>query len=330
MSDSAVGTVLSMLAEDAQSLKTLSLGGSLSTPSLAYVLQLKNLQSLELRSMGDSIDSHFFKMVADLEKLVDLTIDLYNSPSSTFPAGQGFKRLKKLHITAFFSVIEDILLDLSDEVELESLGFFAPPAPLPMGWETQCTSLFSTVHQRWPQSMRRICIDREWSNLICLPMSLSLIAPLLRIPNIEYFSVREFFLPISNEELGELASSWPSLQELHLPFDDNVAPQISFSMLYTLAALCPRLVHLEMPIDFKEIPPLPNPRPKPVALERLYIANDNPPNETSELLLIARHFDRLFPRLQKLGRLQLKDLEIATWDKVLAMIHAFRSVRLES
>ncbi|KAG6812432.1 hypothetical protein H0H92_002898 [Tricholoma furcatifolium] len=330
--DASVGTLLSMLVDEVPRLRSLLLTGTLSTPSLMYVVQFKHLRTLDLLGMGEMIDSHFLSLVSDMEELEELVIDVYNSPLSTFPVSNGFRRLKKLHVTAFHSTIEQLLLDLSDDVALESLGFITPPAPLPTTWESDFSSLVHTVMQRWLSSLRRITIDREWSSYMPLSLPKSLICPLFRLPNIEYFVISEFLVPFFDEDILELASAWPRLKHLHIPHDDHTTPRTSFSMLYTLAKCCPQLEHLEIPLDTRHLPSLPplsTERPHPSPLQILYIANDNPPTETRDLLLSARHLDRLFPRLRKLGRSSLKDLESSTWDKIFAMIQAFRSVRAE-
>ncbi|KAG6818541.1 hypothetical protein H0H93_004164 [Arthromyces matolae] len=344
--DLSVGTLLSILADEASpDLRALSISGTLSSSSLSYVLEFQELKSLTLISMGDIIDSYVLTILSEMEKLERLVIDIHNASPSLFtfqvasPLTNGFKTLKTLHVHATHATTELFLTQLGRHVQMEGLGFIFPSSntPLPVNWESEFESLVSMVIDRWPSSLKKIIIDREWSSFVLLSLPTRIITPFFCLPNMEHFSISEFLISFSDEDIENMANSWPCLKRLCIPYHVHVSPQqLSVDTLYTLAKNCPKLEHLEIPIDIKHVPPLdlstlefPDPSHTP-ALHTLYIANDNHLMGTQDLLLIARHLDRLFPHLRKLGRLRLDNADLGPWDKVFAMIEAFRAVRMDS
>ncbi|RDB17293.1 hypothetical protein Hypma_001931 [Hypsizygus marmoreus] len=325
--DEAVGTLLATISDEVPSLRSLILWGFMSIRTLSYVPELKNLQLLHLRHMGPAIDSQFIASIGAFEYLTDLAIDFNGSPYSRFPVDPGFTTLKQLSITATFNIAQDFLTSLSKDVVLNSLSFVVPPGPFTMGWEDQLASLFSKICERWPSSLQSITLDHEgtWDHV---SLSMSNFVPLVQLPHIKSLQVIQYLTTLSNDDIHQLASAWPNLETLSFPFDHGIAPNTkpTFSALYTLAALCPHIKSIQIPLTFQVIPPLPDPRPASRRLESLFIGCVDAPHTIPDLLIIAHHIDRLFPRLKLLAN---ADGDIDVWERVWCMIQAFRSVRSE-
>jgi hypothetical protein len=320
--DEAVGTLLATISYEVPALRRLVLWGGLSGHSLSYVTQLRNLQSLELLGFGPIIDQAFMEQLGGLCYLKTLFLDLQGSPHSSFPTHGGFQALKHLTLISWFSLAEAVLTDVSSE--LVSFACNAPGLPA-AGWNDDCTSLLSMVSQRWPTSLTSVTIVHigQWDDVT---LTVSVLLPLLGLSNLERLRVDNFVLSVVDEDIRQLAMAWPKLKSLHLPFEnDDTAPKPSFAGIYTLAQYCPGLIYLHIPLSTGFIPALSEYKPKVHQLRSLLIGGHNSGVlGLSESLLIARHFDRLFPHLddlQHLGR------DITIWDKIFTMMQTFRAVR---
>jgi len=160
------------------------------------------------------------------------------------------------------------------------------------------------------------------------------IAPLLMLKNLTTFRIDRLSLPLTNTDVLQFATAWPKIRTLHLPFDLTYgASEPSMDALFALADICHDLRHLQIPIHTKEVngisSRLSQNRVQSHPLRTLIVACPNDSRMTqSDLLLLSRHLDALFPHLKTLTNVQTDALEL--WNKVHLMIVAFRAVRAES
>lgn len=324
--DEAIGSLLCTIADECPALQRLVLGGTLSARSLAYILRLRHLRKLELKHMGPAIDTQLFTEFSALDALEDLTIDLTNSPSSSFTFSTGFLHLTSLNITAPFPITSEILTGLATAgAPIEALTLCAPSGPLLPGWDIQLTALLTKACNAWPTSLHSVTLDHDgpWDHS---DLDLMRITPLLHLQQLRALRIQGYNVSTTDAHVGRLAEAWPQLRVLMLPFDGSRSTEPTLAVLERLREMCPALVHLQIPIDVTVIPPVPELSPGPGhGLERLSVVRFNTQPVMRDMLRIARYLDALFPNVR---RIENSDGEIVDmWDKVGAMVVAFRDAR---
>lgn len=323
--DEAIGTFLSTLVENVPSLQHLAMSGWLSDQSLLFVPQLKRLRSLEISTISAPISADLLHEIGTLECLSDLTIDLSSSSFVRFKLQGTFSHLQTLRITASFPVAQDVLTDI-EASDLEAIHLIAPMGLLPPGWHDQCKSLLELISIRWTK-LRGISLDHEgvYDHEI-LPTSM--LPPLFQLSHLTDVEIRSFVFSASSADIQQCAAAWPRLQSLRFPPDSEGPTDASLTTLIHLANSCPDLRHLQLPFSIGTIPPLSVSPSLSHRLESLVLGGFNIAPQFRDLMLIARHIDRLFPSLQTLRN--ATGIDPYLWDKVDIMIHTFQSVRADN
>ena len=127
--------------------------------------------------------------------------------------------------------------------------------------------------------------------------------------------------------MRRFAGSWPHLRSLDLPLeikDSTIWP--SLSTLYNFVDFCPKLKYLRIPLDISHIPLLSYRRLSAHPLKHLSIGSANAALGMQDILLVARHLDRLFPSLKVLNH---SGRNAEMWESIFAVLQAFQAVRLD-
>jgi hypothetical protein len=322
--DEAIGTFLSTLVENVPSLKNLSMSGWLSDQSLAFVPQLKRLQSLEISNISAPIGVELLQQIGALEYLSDFTIDLSASTPTRFKLQGAFSQLQRLRVNAAFSVAHDVLSDI-EAPQLAAIHLIAPMGILPQGWTDQCKRALELISRRWGK-LREFSLEHEGMyDHEVLPTDI--LSPLFQLTHLSSFEINSFLFMASDTDVRQYAAAWPRLQTLRFPPDLEIPTDASFTTLSCLARSCPDLRELQMPFNIERIPPLSTSHVLPHPLRTLSLGGFSIAPEFQQLLLIARHIDRLFPDLRILRNAGGSDPYL--WDKVGVMVHTFQAVRMD-
>lgn len=310
---SAVGTFLSAIGEQQSPLKHLMLRGTLSALTLTFVPQLTRIRSLEIMGNGQFMDTVLIEKLGTLSYLEDLVLDLEGAPSthgSPFRVEGGFQRLYNLHIIGELPLIQDVLAHISSPFMI-SLAIVAPPGPLSMSLAVECSTLMHTLSRKWPTSLRKIKLGHQGPTHHGA-LSMNSLQPLFLLPNIQSLHIENYSLPVSHDDINKIATAWPCLITLKLPYDDDSRADLgnlpTITSLYDLAQHCPRLETLYLPVNVDVIPARAISQATPHHLTDLGITSISRNAEImdvtsilSSVHLTARHLDCLFPRVKKVS-----------------------------
>ncbi|RPD68830.1 hypothetical protein L226DRAFT_540367 [Lentinus tigrinus ALCF2SS1-7] len=158
---------------------------------------------------------------------------------SLFPA-----QLTELHLKAIMIATPDALQDLFSAIRDRCTSLVQLSVDYIIAPDSQLTSPPPPLHER---------------------PTIATFRPLFSARHIRAFEFRwDYALAISDDDMEEFASSWPSLESLHLnpePVPEPNVPGLNLRVLLPFARYCPNLRHLGLHVDARTIPDLaPTPR----------------------------------------------------------------------
>ncbi|KAJ7105557.1 hypothetical protein C8R44DRAFT_806436, partial [Mycena epipterygia] len=116
-------------------------------------------------------------------------------------------------------------------------------------------------------------------------------------------------LSLAGVDIIALAAAWPTITSLAIPSANLDLPSLNI-----LAASCSDLVYLQITLSALNVPSFTTTPVRRHALRNLHLSNSLCP--AGSVHLLARHFDRLFPRLQSIcagGPDQHRWNEVKAW-----------------
>lgn len=283
---------LKSLAFDRTPLKGISLTRSVLTEeTLEYLgTSIPTLQSLQLTGVGEYIDFRFLEEIGALEHLITLHIDFLGSPVTALDGPNiGFDSLTSLTVEASFFV----LVELPDIMDNHLHSLFITIASRD-NKSSQRKKFFKNVAARWSHSLKRFSItylkalqDTYAPTRVPVYEELS---PLFTL-DLTYFAIKGVPMDISEDEVMQIASRWPRIETLLLPYARN--PVLTSASLRTISERFTHLKTLSLPITpRKEIPSYPYSHTSDHGLQTLLIDYQD-----IQILELARYIDHLFPRL---------------------------------
>ena len=323
---------LSVLTSIAPSLKHLDIDGQLSTVSLTSIAYMEHLCSLRLWRTGDYVDAILLKQLGALDRLSCLTIDLAHSlvsKADTSHLRGGFKALETLDISGDLRTITGILTEISTDrlisISMSSWDslIFGPHHYCPRDW----VPLFEIVESRWPDTLRSLVIDdrgrypnfEDYDDYWGL---LTIFKPLCSLSQLEYLEIRDIlYLQPTHEDFRDLVSAWPNIKSLCIPFT-YAHNSTTLLALHSVAELCPHLQYLQMSVRTENLPSFSVTPVFSHGLEILSFGN----SAVGDPLLVARHLDRLFPRLQSIEARRFSN----EWREVERLVHMCQDVRVHA
>ncbi|KAF6758037.1 hypothetical protein DFP72DRAFT_889748 [Ephemerocybe angulata] len=357
--DKLTGTFLHTLWNDGTQLETVGFRGTgLSPGTLDLILNFHTLRQLELTGMGPAIELDWLKRLGEMPKLRDLALDFTNSRIESIEEDLGYRNLKSLMITASLAFTRSFIPHISTS------GLEVIVAASSSDTQAERVAFIRDVIERWGATLRDfslVHINSESAEEIHMVT----IAPLIPLKQLTGFRLEGYSIDLTDDNLRIFGSAWPNLTKLLLPYvagSDRVRPTIE--SLKILAALCPDLKHLRLPLDTTElpafvppptpyIPPLPVPespamviddtaegappplqplsivrKRQPHGLQKLTIATSDDTWESKDQLHLARFIDYLFPRLQYVSPFEGHDLD--RWTHIHDIVQAFQTVRRET
>ncbi|KAH9931024.1 hypothetical protein B0H21DRAFT_711895 [Amylocystis lapponica] len=262
------------------------------------MLSIAALQSLGKLRMGNFPALTY---AAALQTLVDLNLYIF----ADAPLRIGYPSLQRLKVSSMCSLLEGFLRCVTSR-HLRSFTAEIKPCS---GTDDNLPVLRRSLDLLASQfvTLQTVCLGLFGSQpggSIALSRLVDIIRPLLRLCQLEVFAIRLDTVQtfsLTDEDIHDMATSWPRLVELTLEYDHNsIVP--SLSSLADLRVHSPNLRSLELPlIDARHIPPS---RPHTVTghpLRRLCIMQDYKLVVTDDDAL-KRYIHYLFPLVRPLRR----------------------------
>lgn len=281
--------------------------------------QITNLETIELDSIGRSHFPLLFiracpklrvvsiygnemypRLLQSLSVLSDLTeLDIIaGTDEEELSSVGGFPCLRKLSVMGRPSRIAAILSAISSPVLQDFTLEFHGEIDIPPEEYTTCMAVVSA---KFASNLRIIRVKSNEMNLVTLTKQLlpfmKLVKPLLDVRNLELVEFEpcgNSCLPLTIDDIYDIADAWPSLRELRMVWFD-LALGVFPDALVHLAQKCPLLHTLNMPdVHTKDITPSLDDLPVlSHPLRRLHIAGGS----YSDPSVLAQLVDRLFPEI---------------------------------
>lgn len=272
--DKLTGTFLYTLFEDGAQLENITFkGAGLTQGTLDLILPFENLRSLELEGMGNVIEVEWLKQLSTKHRLEELALDFTGSNLAPDPntslqeieaGGFKFPNLKSLMLTAPLSFTRAFIPKVGSQA-LETVV-----AVTATDTSHERTGFTGEVVDRWSTSLRSFALVHTVSanatttdaNGNPIPTGLptgdfdfASLARLLPCQALEEFRLEGYTMDMTDENVEMLASAWPNLTKLLLPYlsADRVRP--AWRAFEALRVGCRRLKGLRMPVDIAGIPP---------------------------------------------------------------------------
>ncbi|KAJ7105567.1 hypothetical protein C8R44DRAFT_987579 [Mycena epipterygia] len=276
------------------------------------------LRELHVMDMLGQLKAKTLRSMAQLEHLNSLSIDLISlNPFSTFAIGhlplhgQGHRRfpaLELLRIQCSTLAMLIVFLDMTTPGTLKTLIIDGRMSLHPFDGARFCQKISCGG------SLHRL----EISNVVG---SIATSLNPLDLRHLRIFDLRNSpSLSLAGVDVTALATAWPALTCLAIPSGDLDLPSLN-----VLAANCPDLAYLQITLSTLNVPPFTMTPVRRHVLRDLHLSNSL--CSAGSVHLLARHFDRLFPRLQSIcagGPDQHR------WKEVESMVFAFQDVRLHA
>ncbi|KAJ7098947.1 hypothetical protein C8R44DRAFT_356053 [Mycena epipterygia] len=316
---------------------------------LSEGITLEHLTSLDLRDMKGAMPISLIRQIGSLSHLRSLAADTKCFTGASLAAFPDFKSLADsadnrttlfmgltyLELRAKPSTLSSGICVFLQIIGTQSLRSLVLQESAPALWNSNKIEgdSFHTIIHRWSKTLRTLELEvynLSWDNLKLLNrlsalrsvrLSGSLLGPYCDISSVctglsdlEVFSFRcRSFTPISFDirSITVLAENCPKLQELDVAISARELPSLSLTPMIS-HSLGTIIVHSHSPeIHF----------------------GPTPPDAISNTLALARHLDRLFPRLSTVrydaGSGARGAIETA-WAQVQELVFAFQDVRRES
>ncbi|KAJ6518366.1 hypothetical protein DFH09DRAFT_1287579 [Mycena vulgaris] len=279
------------------------------------------LRELNMRDMTGMIPTSFLTSLANLEHLVSLGIEI-NPPDylsmlgvlwfGRFKSFPGLKHLKiscsSLPLLADFfqlftpGVLETLFIDGRSTSEIALVVTRSP-------WEE--------IAARWRSSLRHLEIINVMT--IAPPPTCE---PLLTLRSLQVFSLRNCpSLSFGGSDVIGIARAWPEVRSLSIPSVTG----ISIQTLPIFAQKCTHLTDLDISLATSVVPPFTTTPVCAHALQHLNVRDSACP--AGGVQLVARHLDRLFPRLRSV---RSEGPDKARWDELEGLLLIFQDLRLHA
>ncbi|RXW15705.1 hypothetical protein EST38_g10149 [Candolleomyces aberdarensis] len=259
--DKLSGTFLHTLWNDGAQLDTIIFKGSgLSPGTLDLILNFPSLRSLELTGMGPAMELDWLKKVGAMPKLDDLALDFTLSRIEVVEEDLGFRDLKSLMVTAPLSFTRSILPYLATP-SLETIVSVSCSDS-----QNDRTKFVEEVVERWGSTIRSFSLVHLMTGDNMEDIQMVTLAPLIPIKSLTGFRLEGYSFDLTDDNIRILGSAWPNLTKLLLPFLGSERVRPSIESLRILKELCPKLVHLRLPLDTSELPAF---VPPPIAVPRV-------------------------------------------------------------
>ncbi|KAJ7152492.1 hypothetical protein C8R46DRAFT_962184 [Mycena filopes] len=331
----------------------------------ANAIPLEHLMSLELRDMQGIPDTKLFIQLGSLSHLRSFSADFQSFRSLTQeilpaqPADSPPSRLEQsLHGTLFptltrLSITGDLRLEHSalmrfipmiGNYALQSLILRRTPMSSNLGWiqnsdareaaRKRCNiALNSIAHQQWFQNLRSL-------EITVTSVYNAVFKHLGRLSGLHSLTLDGvLFYPYGNVDIFTALAGLSHLEKVSFNCRFHVyrtGPRVSTQTplnmrhIANLAQTCPTLRELHVPISGREILLLPETPPLSHKLRTLVVHSSDEPMVVSSAILLARHIDRLFPRLNSLryeGGQRNDEAIAAAWAVIPELVFTFQDVR---
>ncbi|KAJ7105522.1 hypothetical protein C8R44DRAFT_806406 [Mycena epipterygia] len=269
------------------------------------VASLTYLRELHVMDMSGKLAARTLHSIAQLEHLNSLSIDL--TPPH-FHALTSFAHLSSERLPRrCFPTLELLHIRCSAPGLLITLIVDGPMSLHPFHAARFCQTLTC-----YGDSLHRV----EISN-VAGSMTTSLNH--LNLRHLKVFDLRNSpSLSLAGVDVTALTTAWPALTCLAIPSADFDLPSLN-----VLAANCPDLTYLQITLSTLSVPPFTTTALRRHALRDLHLSNSLCP--AGSVHLLARHFDRLFPRLRSI---HADGTDQHRWAEVESLVFAFQDVRL--
>jgi hypothetical protein len=257
-----------------------------------------------------NLDQTAFEILASIERLVELTIDIPPDLSLIMPDELPiFPALEFLEIEGDMFNIASILSSVTSTVlntvkicyaDFGRLGIAEFQEEM-LQWRACLEILVSNPHIR--DTLRHI---EGFTARPCEKYSDSIgasffLEPLLELRNLEdlRFCIGFNHLCLKDADVQTLVTAWPLITRLELPLTEGVI-RPTFAALHSLADHCPHLETLNISVDFRELPTTPVPFSQH-SLRNLDMGQSIFSENRDEAVLALR---RLFPALDSIHTCQ--------------------------
>lgn len=291
-------------------LEELKFYGPVPLTTLARCKELKCLRILKLNSAELSLGS--ITILSSLPGLAVLELPTNPLRSEDISPHTGFHQLEALTLSGHPSIIAKLLETITTP-KLRVIAIRNSPFDMHPGSATEWNLCFECIRDRFGFSLRVFEI-----NAVAAVDGMSvieLLEPLMKIHQLEQFSLNHLVRSLHISTILAIASAWPHLRRFALDTPrilvslpdsgeigsshlSNFSPTLH--CLASLAKLCPKLLALSIfiPIDDEDtFPPISQFSALPHNLEHLRLLIETP-SPVKDYMPLARLLDPLFPTLE--------------------------------
>ncbi|KAI0040963.1 hypothetical protein FA95DRAFT_1502049 [Auriscalpium vulgare] len=330
----ALCAYMGAVARVACGLEDLRLRGRVCERIADTVATMTGLRSLDL-CVGKDLSARTFAAITAFPRLEDLRIQLDGMDSEALAEeleeAAAFPSLEVLHIRSSPSVLEALFERLAAR-NLRTVRLESDFKPRSVDVWTPVLALLAaraahTLAELTIESLTNFCEVPDHAFPPKLNFTLDTLAPLAKVAGLRRFSL-DASVPadLSDADLAALARWWPAIEELALwtrPVDAfdypayfTVQPRATPASLAVLAAHCPRLRMLTVPMDVSTLPtrahpPLSIPSQTTLAAITIGCARQEKAVDAAEL---AHCLYRAFPQLESI---EFECGEETSWKDVL-------------
>ncbi|GLB39531.1 hypothetical protein LshimejAT787_0700410 [Lyophyllum shimeji] len=268
-----------------------------------------------------------FWQIGALPQLKYFTVNLtgVSEASFVFPPSlppPGFPQLQSLTITGRLSIITCIIGPISSN-RLHELHIITRTGKDPILNRSAKDSstgsplwspFLAKINQKWGQDIHALSIEQEPSSSISDLPDFSTYHFQLRCLSLRGWTV-------TDTQLGKLVTKFPDLMELRITGGCPFHKSLTLSGLSTLAKQCPKLALLQTSLDASILDPADD-EVLSHGLRKLLLTTWQ---SVADKAVLARHLDRLFPRVVVEPNPDVADKE--TWRTVNRFVSMFQDIR---
>ncbi|KAJ7744749.1 hypothetical protein DFH07DRAFT_942963 [Mycena maculata] len=333
---------------------------------LSEGISLTKLTSLELRRMKGNMSTALFRRIGSIRNLRSFTADtecLRAALANPFDSGrlvpmsELFMELTHLHLNATQTSNSPILLlnflrDIGTRnlrsLVLRRMAALPASVPIPIRGATRGRGFrgsavvrfpgsrvgqgyIHTIAHRWSRSLRRLDFDFSY-------LHEEELTPVNTLKSLRSLTFSGRLSPLDSPPHSslctKLCAELPELEFLSLGLEWHPAtwgsllrpPYVAPSIvdLFCLAEKCKGLQEIELPILTNALPPVSSTPAISHGLRKINVRSTKTPPDT---LGLARHLDRLFPRLNSVVCAEGGTEEKAAWAHVQNLVFVFQDVR---
>ncbi|KAI0935812.1 hypothetical protein AcV5_004131 [Taiwanofungus camphoratus] len=331
INDCTIGSFLNALSLKSPHLHELKLTNVFHPPSLQAITGLTKVQRLHILKSNSA--SLVLRPCSQMENLVTLVIDLRFVRSGFIITLSGFPALRSLDVSGEPSTIARLCTATSSSAYLQSVKldlFGNASEQIP-----HCYDTFNALKSRFASSLRSIsvlCRPLSWKDdTHCQHRLLDFTRHLIELCELQeaVISVNFKSVILTNDDIYDMAISWPKLRKLTLLYSRNADVLLNMPSIHSLTSFarhCPQMQELTLGyVLLRRIGPLSACPILSHGLRKLYI--EDYVENSNDPLRPAQFLDRMFPNLDiNFFRCQGKG---AKMPKCLAALQSARKEQME-